>query len=127
MWGRLAISAAALVLLSGAGGGSPRVTQLNRATTSVYDENMQYQGRQVSWKLPEGGAPIIDVTHKTFVGIKRNSETIYVRLAEVTTADLPGPCIVTAAGAAGAGKAHIAGSTGFGSSMGNASKDCIPQ
>ncbi|HUD29908.1 MAG TPA: hypothetical protein VMQ93_13630 [Novosphingobium sp.] len=128
MWGRWAMAAAALALLCGAGGDSGRVTKLNRAMTSVYDENLKFEGREESWKLPAGGAPIVDASRPGYVAITRDSRKIYLRLSEVTTEGLhPGDCVVTAAGASGASSAHIAGSGGFGSMMSDGKSICVPK
>ena len=97
MFAPLLILALAATEPGTAGAPPPRyhITAYTRDQLNIYDANGVLQGQAPAASLPRNAA-IVDIAHQ-HLGIDYQGRVIYLRNAEVTTADLPPICAAVGA------------------------------
>jgi hypothetical protein len=113
------LAALALLCVANASGGT--ITQFTREKVNIFDESLTFIEKVDAWKVP---IKIEDSSKQGYLGVRRNGNLVYLRVAEVIAQGLP-PAECLRASADAPDRPHLAGSTGIGSGLGTGSAPCV--
>lgn len=115
------------VMLIAATGDGPRVTEFLRDMVSVYDKDGNFHGREPKWFVPKGGIPVVGPARPGYVGIEHGGQLVYLRMAEVQTEGMQGPCLQVSQSGGAQERSHFAAGGGIGAGVGSGRQVCVAE